>query len=63
MFVGMEAQDRRIWLVSPYNSSRGNSAVVLYISNVNRWLFSQTFKSLKFLIDRFPVSGFRSLLF
>jgi hypothetical protein len=27
IFIGIEAQARRIWLVSPYNSSLGNRSV------------------------------------
>lgn len=56
MFAGIEAQDRRIWLVRPYDSSRGNDAVALYTASVSPWLFSRTFSSLKFRIRSYRLA-------
>ena len=47
MFVGIDAQARRIWLVSPYISSRGNQDVKSYILKVKSWDFFQTCNFLK----------------
>ncbi len=47
MLAGMDADARRIWLVSPYNSSLGNRAVALYTASVSLWLFSHTVSFLK----------------
>jgi hypothetical protein len=47
MLAGMDADARRIWLVSPYNSSLGNGAVALYTASVSRCPFSHTVSFLK----------------
>lgn len=50
IFVGIEDEDLLIWLISPYNSSFGNSLVELYIIKVSECDFSQTNKSRKFFM-------------